>query len=114
MWDSMLLAHRDRTRILPDAYRPLVIARNGDVAPTYLVDGLVAGLWWTESGGKDGVGGGTRIAYEPFEPVSRTTRAALDDEAARLVDFVRPLEPGVFGRFRGTPARRRSGLTPPS
>ena len=37
MWDSALLAHADRGRILPDAYRPLVIRRNGDVLPALLV-----------------------------------------------------------------------------
>ena len=103
MWDSILLAHKDRTRILPAAYRPLVIARNGDVAPTFLVDGMVAGLWWTERDGKDGP---VRIAFEPFEPLTRATLNALDAEAERLLEFVRPHEPGVFGRFRGTPARR--------
>ena len=51
----------------------------------------------------------TRIAYEPFEPLSSATRVALDEEAERLLEFVRPLEPSVYGRFRGTPARRRSG-----
>ena len=45
MWDNVLLAYADRTRVLPDAYRPHVIRRNGDVLPTVLVDGQVAGVW---------------------------------------------------------------------
>jgi hypothetical protein len=106
MWDSTLLAHRDRTRILPEPYRKLVIAKNGDVAPTYLVDGLVAGLWWTE---RDTKAAAPRIVFEPFEELTGRNRAALESEAERLLDFVRPHEPGVFGRFRGTPARRRLG-----
>lgn len=109
MWDSTLLAHKDRTRILPAAYRPLVIARNGDVAPTFLIHGMVAGPWWTES---DGKGAPVRIAFEPFERLERAHRAALEAEAERLLEFVRPHEPGVFGRFRGTPARRRQVPTP--
>src|SRR3954447_670483 len=45
MWDNVLLAYADRSRIIPDDYRPVVIRRNGDVLPTLLVDGRVAGVW---------------------------------------------------------------------
>jgi Winged helix DNA-binding domain len=74
-WDELLLAHKDRTRILPDEYRKTVIQRNGDVQQAFLVDGVVAGLW-TRDGG--------RIAFEPFAPLPRTARRELEDEAARL------------------------------
>ncbi len=78
MWDSTLLAHDDRTRILPEAYRKIVIRRNGDVQRTFLVDGVVAGLWHFEDG---------RIRVEPFEPVPRAERRALDAEARALAEF---------------------------
>ena len=78
MWDSTLLAHDDRTRILPDAYRKTVIRKNGDVQRTFLVDGVVAGLWHIE----DGV-----VRVEPFEPVPRAERAALEAEARDLAEF---------------------------
>ncbi len=45
VWDSLLLAHARRERMLTDDHRRLVIAKNGDVAPTFLVDGFVAGTW---------------------------------------------------------------------
>jgi hypothetical protein len=45
VWDSLLLAHARRERMLTDDHRRLVIAKNGDVAPTVLVDGFVAGTW---------------------------------------------------------------------
>ncbi|HWG84579.1 MAG TPA: winged helix DNA-binding domain-containing protein, partial [Deinococcales bacterium] len=45
MWDSLLLAHKDRGRFIPPEYRPAVIRRNGDVLATLLVDGMVAGAW---------------------------------------------------------------------
>jgi Winged helix DNA-binding domain len=44
-WDNVLLAHIDRTRVLPEPYRKRVIKMNGDVAQTFLVDGVVAGTW---------------------------------------------------------------------
>jgi Winged helix DNA-binding domain len=74
-WDELLLAHKDRTRVLPDEYRKTVIHKNGDVQQTFLVDGMVAGLWTLE---------GDRIALEPFEPLPRAARRELEDEAARL------------------------------
>src|SRR5215218_9228759 len=78
MWDSALLAHADRTRILPDAYRSAVIRPNGDVQPTFLVDGFVAGTWRVEDG---------RVEVEPFEPLPTRARRELEDEASRLAAF---------------------------
>jgi hypothetical protein len=101
MWDSTLLAYADRTRIVSDADRALVIARNGDVAPTILVDGEVAGLWWTEKAGT-----GYRIVLEPFRHLGAADRRALETEAERLIAFLEPREPGAYGRYRTTGARR--------
>jgi hypothetical protein len=78
-WDELLLAHKDRTRILPDEYRKTVIHRNGDVQQTFLVDGMVAGLWTLE---------GRRIALEPFEPLPRSARRELEEEAGRLAAWL--------------------------
>ena len=101
MWDSVLLAHADRTRVLPEPYRPLVIARNGDVLPTFLVDGRVAGLWWAEP-----EGGRTRVVVEPFEPVPAAALECLREEGERLGTFLAEREPGAYGRYRRTRARR--------
>jgi hypothetical protein len=79
MWDSSLLAHADRTRILPEEYRSTVIRKNGDVQQTFLVDGFVAGTWREEGG---------RVELEPFEPLPRPVRRELEDEAGRLGAFV--------------------------
>jgi hypothetical protein len=79
-WEELLLAHKDRTRVLPDVYRKTVIHKNGDVQQTFLVDGMVAGLWTLDGG---------RIALEPFEPLPRTARRELEDEAARLAAWLR-------------------------
>jgi hypothetical protein len=79
-WDELLLAHKDRTRVLLDEHRKTVIHVNGDVQQTFLVDGTVAGLWRVE---------GERIALEPFAPLPRTARRELEDEAARLAAWLR-------------------------
>jgi len=69
MWDSVLLAYEDRARLIPPAYRTTVIRRNGDVLPTFLVDGLIAGLWRAEL-----VGGRTEIIYSAFARLPRDVR----------------------------------------
>ena len=78
-WDNVLLAFADRTRVLPEQYRRTVIGSNGDVAQTFLVDGLVAGTWSVEKG---------RIVLEPLARLSRSVRREVEDEAERLEAFV--------------------------
>ena len=101
MWDSLLLAHADRSRVISDAARARVIDVNGDTYPTFLVDGQVAGLWWARR-----EGGRTVIDLEPFADLDAPTRRALDAETEGLAAFVEPLEPEVYRRFRGSRARR--------
>src|SRR5688572_29372604 len=78
-WDNVLLGFADRTRVLPEQYRKNVIIKNGDVAQTFLVDGVVAGTWRVERG---------RVAIEPLAPLPRPARRALEDEAAKLAAFL--------------------------
>jgi hypothetical protein len=76
-WDNTLL---DRGTLLPDEYRPAIMSSNTDVEQTFLVDGLVAGTWRLEDG---------RVATRPFQPLPRTVRREIEDEAARLAEFLR-------------------------
>ena len=78
-WDNVLLAFADRTRVLPEEYRRTVIGSNGDVAQTFLVDGLVAGMWSVEKG---------RVVLEPLARLSRAVCREVEDEAERLEAFV--------------------------
>jgi Winged helix DNA-binding domain len=78
-WDNVLLAFADRTRVLPEEHRKTVIRMNGDVAPTFLVDGFVAGIWRAEKG---------RVSLEPFAALSRSVQRELDQEAGRLEAFL--------------------------
>jgi hypothetical protein len=74
-WEELLLAHKDRTRVLPDEYRKQIIAVNGDVRQAFLVDGFVAGYWRQDR---------DRVVLEPFAPLPRTVWRELEDEAERL------------------------------
>ncbi|WP_277207189.1 winged helix DNA-binding domain-containing protein [Isoptericola croceus] len=100
MWDSIVLAHRDRRRVLPDEHRPHVIRRNGDTLPTMLVDGRVVGVWRVTEDG---------VEAAAFEPLSRAAWTALEAEAAALRAFLADREPVVYGRYRHWWARLPEG-----
>ncbi|MER7953425.1 winged helix DNA-binding domain-containing protein [Streptomyces sp. NPDC096030] len=90
MWDSTLLAYADRSRVIPPDYRPVVIRRNGDVLPTLLVDGQVAGVWRpTEEG----------IEATAFHGLADEDWEGLAAEARSLTAFLAPREPRVYSRY---------------
>jgi DNA glycosylase AlkZ-like len=80
-WDSSLLAYAppERGRILPERNRKRVIATNGDVAQTFLVDGFVAGTWTVEK---------RRLWLDPFVRLSKPLRSELEVEGERLLAFL--------------------------
>jgi hypothetical protein len=80
-WDATLLVHARRTQILPERYRPLVFnTRTPHSVPTFLIDGAVAGTWRVEGG---------RVELKPFEPIPKSVKSEVDDEAQRLEAFFR-------------------------
>ena len=80
-WDNVILGFADRTRIISDEIRKQVIGKNGDVAQTVLVDGVVAATWAVDLKGK--------VTVRPFAPLPRVWRRQVDDEAARLEAWLR-------------------------
>lgn len=82
-WDSAILAYAppERTRILPEKFRSAVIGKNGDVAPTVLVDGFVAATW-DVSAKRD-------LTIAPLRKLTKGERAEIDDDGERLVEFFR-------------------------
>jgi hypothetical protein len=90
MWDNVLLAYADRGRVVPEAYRRHVIRRNGDVLPTVLVDGHVAGVWRSFDGA---------IEVTAFHELSAATWRALTSEARGLAAFLAARDPSVYRRY---------------
>ena len=91
MWDSVLLAYRDRSRVMPPEYRTLIMRTNGDVLPTLLVDGYVAGVWRPVEGG---------IEATAFDRLSDDAWAGLEAEARGIRAFLADRQPIVYqGRF---------------
>jgi hypothetical protein len=90
MWDSVLLAYADRSRVLPDEHRPTVIRRNGDVLPTLLVDGEVVGVWRATEDG---------IEATAFRPLGDDAWAGLHAEARDLRALLEDRDPNVYRRY---------------
>jgi hypothetical protein len=78
-WDAMLLAHARRANVLPERHRERVFhVRMPQSAPTFLVDGSVAGSWRYEKG---------RVVLDAFERLDRATARAVREEADRMAAF---------------------------
>jgi hypothetical protein len=86
-WDSLLIAYASagRARIVAPEHATAIYKKNGDVLPTFLVDGMVAGLWAAET-----VKGRATLHIEPFAAVPAQDRTALTDEAERLIVYLAP------------------------
>ena len=90
MWDNVLLAYKDRARVIPPAYRTRVIRRNGDVLPTVLVDGHVAGVWRTVDGA---------VEVTAFEKLSDDAWDGIEREASGLLALIAGRDDAVYGRY---------------
>lgn len=82
-FDNLLLSHSNRTRVVADEYRSKVFLSGLRIAATFLVDGFVAGVWKVEKSK-----GSAALVIEPFAPLAKSSRAALADEAERLIRFI--------------------------
>jgi hypothetical protein len=91
MWDSILFAYFDRSRVIPPDYRRLVIRNNGDALPTLLVDGYVAGVWRPVEGG---------IEATAFHRLPEDAWTGLAAEATALTAFLAGRDPAVYRRYR--------------
>ncbi|HJP80670.1 MAG TPA: winged helix DNA-binding domain-containing protein [Pseudonocardiaceae bacterium] len=78
-YDNLLLAHRDRARVIT-GNRPVPLpAGNGATVGTFLIDGRWAGTWRVTNGS---------LRIEPFARLRTADRGALLAEAVRLSAFL--------------------------
>lgn len=84
-WDSVLISYDARDRILPPRHRAAVIKKNGDFLPTFLVDGVVAGMWSVTT-----TKGLATLRLEPFGRIPAADRRGLEEEGQRLLAFIEP------------------------
>jgi hypothetical protein len=75
-WDAVLLVHARRALILPEEHRPKVFnTKMPQSIGTFLVEGQVKGAWRPDG------------TIEPFAPLTKAQRRAVDAEARRLIGF---------------------------
>jgi hypothetical protein len=85
-WDANLLVHARRTQFLPERFRPLIFdVKMPQSAPTFTVDGAVAGKWRVERTKTKAT-----LVLQPFEPLPRAAVAEVHAEAEGLVRFHEP------------------------
>jgi hypothetical protein len=82
-FDNLVLAHSDRTRVLADEHRGLVVTKNLRVRATFLWDGFVAGTWTVERK-KDAA----TLHMTPFRPLPKGAASELAEEGQALLRFL--------------------------
>jgi len=81
-FDSLLLAHADRTRVISDERRPAVITKNLRVKATVLIDGFVGATWEIKRSRR-----AVTLAITPFRALSKREAAELKAEGASMLSF---------------------------
>lgn len=81
-YDNLLIAHRDRSRILPDAHRKKVFLSAGRIIGAVLIDGLV-GATWNVKKDKQSLSLHVRLFAATPKPILR----AIEAEGNRLLRF---------------------------
>ncbi len=84
-FDNLILGHADRSRIITDEFRSRVVTKNLLVLPTFLVDGLVAGIWKITRQRAL-----AKLLITPFSRLSSAHKSELSEEGRRLLAFVEP------------------------
>lgn len=84
-YDNLVIAHKDRTRVLADADYKRVFLSAARVLPTILVDGFVAGTW-----GVARERDMATLTVTPFRPLVVADQDALAEAGERLLRFIHP------------------------
>ncbi len=82
-YDNILIAHKSRVRILPEAHRKKVFVSAGRVLGSVLIDGFVGGIWKT---GRDK--GCAVLSITLFEPTAPAIQDEIAAEGMRLLRFI--------------------------
>jgi hypothetical protein len=85
-YDNILLAHADRSRIMPRGRHLGMFSSAGVMQGAVLVDGFVRAMWIPGRDLRD-------LAVQPFtRPLTRPEKQAIEAEAQALLDFLSPGE----------------------
>jgi DNA glycosylase AlkZ-like len=83
-FDSILLGHKDRARIIKDQHKKLVFKpKVGDIAATVLIDGQIAGTWKHTKKGRALV-----VWIKPFGKIAQDDMAEVKQQARELSQYM--------------------------
>ena len=82
IFDSYLLAHREKDHLLSAQHYKRVYRNQGWISPVVLIDGAIAGVWSHKLQNKK-----LLVEIDPFGKLSRTARAGIEREAESLALF---------------------------
>jgi len=82
-FDPYMLGHAEKNHLVESSCYKRVYRNQGWISPVVLLNGKVIGTWsFTRRGAR------WPLTIEPFEKFSKTIRAMIEDEAARLGSFL--------------------------
>lgn len=84
-FDNLVLAHADRSRVVPDEHRRRLVTQNLRVRATFLWDGLVRGTWAVTSSRR-----AAALTLTPFAPLPAVAVDQLGGEGQVLLGFLAP------------------------
>ena len=100
VYDNILLAHKDRSRMVGDPTTDWLVVNSPYDAifngGSVLVDRFVAAGWRLDRTGKRGA---ATLSVLPIRPLSAGDRAAVEVEARALLDFALPEASSADVRF---------------
>jgi uncharacterized protein YcaQ len=83
-FDSILLGHKDRSRIITDQHKKLVFKpKAGDIAATVLIDGQIAGTWRHTRKRHT-----LAVAIKPFGKMAKDDLAEVEQQARELSQYM--------------------------
>jgi hypothetical protein len=87
-FDSILLGHKDRNRIITDQHKKLVFKpKAGDIAATVLIDGQIAGTW-RHTRKRHALA----VAIKPFGKMAKDDLVEVEQQARELSQYMRAEE----------------------
>jgi uncharacterized protein YcaQ len=82
-FDSFVLGHKDRTRIIADRYKKHVFRKAGDVSATLLINGNIAGTWKQKKNRNT-----LTVTIIPFQKLMKEDLNEVEEKAQELRQFM--------------------------
>jgi len=82
-FDSFVLGHRDRTRIIRNEHKKNVFRKAGDIAATLLINGRIVGTWMQKKNKNI-----LTVTIAPFQKLSKEDLREVEEKARELSRFI--------------------------